>query len=182
MTEPELREWLRRLDEHAPGEALHGERVSVYAVATAERLGVVDLRTVRVTAALHDLGKLRLPAVMFQPDRDWTAADVRAMCEHVLLPEGLADSELDAQAIKQHHERLDGMGYPGFLHAGEISLMARIIAICEAFDAIVHESRYRAARSEASALNELRRGAGTQFCPTVFEAFACVQPLIQPLV
>lgn len=181
MTESTLREWLGKLEAHAAGEAAHGERVAVYAVATADRLGDFDLRRVRVTAALHDVGKLALPAEMFQRDRDWTSADVRAIRTHVFLPEDLQDDELDRVAIEQHHERLDGIGYPEGLRGEHIGALARVISVCEAFDAMVHESRHRGAKSEAAAIEEIRRGAGTQFCPRVIEAFVAVQPLIQPL-
>lgn len=181
MTNQELRSWLGRLEAHAPGEAGHAERVAVYAVATAERLDVADLRQVRVTAALHDLGKLNIPAELFDPQRDWSAADVRLMRGHVELPEELPDPEVDGVAILQHHERLDGLGYPAGLSNSDIGQLARIIAVCEAFDAMVHDARYRPAKSEAAAIEEIRRGAGTQFCPRVIEAFVAVQPLIQPM-
>jgi len=192
MTHAELEAWRDQLEKHAPGEAGHSDRVSVYAVATADRLvqgpafdgreALADLRRVRVTAALHDVGKLRLPNELFAVDRAWSAGDVRLIREHVLLPEGLEDPELEGDAIRQHHERLDGLGYPDGLRGPDIMPLARVIAVCEAFDAMVFEPRYRKPRSEEAAIEELRRGAGTQFCPRVIEAFVAIQPLIQPLV
>ncbi|MCC7435275.1 MAG: HD domain-containing protein [Methanoregulaceae archaeon] len=192
MTHHDLDTWRDRLEQHAPGEAGHSDRVSVYAVATADRLmngpdfpgrdSLADLRRVRITAALHDIGKLRLPSELFAPDRAWSASDVRLIREHVLVPDELADPELDHEAIRQHHERLDGLGYPDGLRGLDIVPLARVIAVCEAFDAMVFEARYRKPKSEEAAIEELRRGAGTQFCPSVIEAFVAVQPLIQPLV
>lgn len=191
MKNAELSAWRARLEQHAPGEGGHSDRVSVYSVATADRLmqgpdfpgrdSLADLRRVRVTAALHDVGKLRLPAELFVRDREWSATDVRLIRGHVLLPDGLDDPELDAEAIGQHHERLDGLGYPSGLRNSEIGQLARVIAVCEAFDAMVFETRYRKPKSEEAAIEELRRGAGTQFCPRVIEAFVAVQHLIQPL-
>lgn len=192
MTHAVLDAWRNRLERHAPGEAGHSDRVSVYAVATADRLmngpdfpgreSLADLRSVRITAALHDMGKLRLPSELFASDRAWSAGDVRLIREHVLVPDELDDPELDREAIRQHHERLDGLGYPDGLRGLDIVPLARVIAVCEAFDAMVFEARYRRPKSEEAAIEELRRGAGTQFCPTVIEAFIAVQPLIQPLV
>lgn len=181
MTNSEIRAWLDKFEAHAPGEAAHGERVSVYAVATADRLGGLDLRQVRATAALHDLGKLQLPSKLFEVGHEWSAADVRAVRKHVELPSDLEDEHVDRVAIAQHHERLDGLGYPDGLSGQAICTLARIIAVCEAFDAMVYDARYRAAKTEAAAIEEIRRGAGTQFCPTVIEAFVAVQPLIQPI-
>lgn len=182
MTESTLREWLGRLEAHAPGEAAHAERVAVHAVATADRLGGIELRTARITAALHDVGKLNLPSAILAPGHAWTAADVLAMRGHVVLPAGLVDPDVDAAAIGQHHERLDGVGYPNGLRGDQIGTLARIISVCEAFDAMVHDTRYRPAKSEAAAIEEIRRGAGGQFCPRVIEAFVAIQPLIQPLI
>lgn len=182
MTNTELRIWLDRLDAHAPGEAAHGERVAVFAVATADRLGGFDLAVVRFTSALHDIGKLSLPSEMFAPDREWSASDVQAARAHVSVPDELIDPMIDREAILQHHERLDGHGYPHGLATESIGALARVISVCEAFDAMVYDARYRPAKSEAAAIEEIRRGAGTQFCPRAVEAFVSVQTLIQPLV
>ena len=181
MTNTEIRASLGNLEAHAPGEAAHGERVSVYAVATADRLGGLDLSIVRATSALHDLGKLQLPSELFAVGHEWSAADVRAVRKHVELPSEVDDPDVDRVAIAQHHERLDGLGYPAGLSGPAICTLARIIAVCEAFDAMVHDVRYRAAKVGSGGDREIRRGAGTQFCPTVIEAFVAVQPLIQPL-
>lgn len=181
MTNAELRIWLDRLDAHAPGEAAHGERVAVFAVATADRLGGFDLTIVRFTAALHDIGKLLLPSEMFALDREWSSVDVQAARAHVAVPEDLSDPMIDRAAILQHHERLDGHGYPHGLSGESVEPLARVISVCEAFDAMVYDVRYRPAKTESAAIEEIRRGAGTQFCPRAIEAFVSVQPLIQPL-
>ena len=106
MTNSEIRAWLDKLEAHAPGEAAHGERVSVYAVATADRLGGLDLCHVRATSALHDLGKLLLPSELFEVGHDWSAADVRAVRKHVELPAEGALADEDVALANQRCERL----------------------------------------------------------------------------
>jgi HD-GYP domain-containing protein (c-di-GMP phosphodiesterase class II) len=73
--------------------------------------------------------------------------------------------------VRHHHERFDGQGYPDGLAGEEIPVEARILAVVDAFDAMTHERAYRSALSSDQAIAELKRGAGTQFDPTVVEAF-----------
>jgi HD-GYP domain-containing protein (c-di-GMP phosphodiesterase class II) len=73
-------------------------------------------------------------------------------------------------AIKHHHERFDGTGYPDGLRREEIPLGARIIHVADALDAMLTSHVYRGARPAEEALGELRRGAGTQFCPRCVDA------------
>ena len=81
------------------------------------------------------------------------------------------DSDGAATIVRSTHERIDGGGYPDGLSAGEIPLGARIIAVCDAYDAMVSNRPYRAAMEPAAALEELRRCAGTQFDPDAVRAF-----------
>ena len=76
-----------------------------------------------------------------------------------------------AKIVRSTHERYDGNGYPDQLSGEEIPLASRIIAVCDSFDAMTSDRPYRTAMSPEGALSELRRGAGTQFDPTVVEAF-----------
>jgi HD-GYP domain-containing protein (c-di-GMP phosphodiesterase class II) len=73
--------------------------------------------------------------------------------------------------VRSSHERWDGTGYPDGLRAEEIPLGARIITICDAYDAMTHERPYRPARTAAEALEELRRGAGVRYDPTLVAVF-----------
>ena len=79
-----------------------------------------------------------------------------------------------ARLVRSTHERLDGTGYPDRLKGQEIPLGARIIAVCDAFDAMTSDRPYARALDPADALDELRRGAGTQFDPKVVDAFSSV--------
>jgi len=77
-----------------------------------------------------------------------------------------------AHLVRCSHERVDGGGYPDGLAGDEIPFGARIVAVCDAFDAMISDRAYRERRSEIDALAELRRCAGTQFDPAIVEAFA----------
>jgi response regulator RpfG family c-di-GMP phosphodiesterase len=83
--------------------------------------------------------------------------------------------------IRHHHERWDGSGYPDGMKGDEIPMGARIIGVAEAFDTMVASLGWRRGMSNFEAINELRRCAGSQFDPKVVEAFAEIQPLIQPI-
>jgi two-component system cell cycle response regulator len=79
-----------------------------------------------------------------------------------------------ARLVRASHERWDGSGYPDRLHGSEIPLGARIISVCDAYEAMTTERSYRAAITPESACRELRRCAGTQFDPAAVEAFLAV--------
>ena len=126
-------------------------------------------------ARVHDIGKLGIPdAVLFKPgplsNEEW-----EIMRQH---PEkgyriALATPELAgvADLILKHHERWDGSGYPLGLKGEEIPLECRILAIMDAFDAVVNERCYRKAKTLAEAMEEIRRCAGTQFDPRLADLF-----------
>lgn len=173
---------LRQLDAHAPGEGAHGERVSVYAVATANELqwDQESLRELRWQAALHDIGKLLVDSRLLA-----TAAGVEEeIQQHPLLGvEVLAKLSFpfDGGPVSEHHERWDGSGYPVGKKGLEISAGARIISVAEAFDAMTlcHWNPQRC--SEQEALERLKDGVGKQFDLEVVCAFCEIQPLVQPL-
>lgn len=186
MTQNSLRQWLKRLDDHSPGEASHGERVAVYAVSTAERLEASDefLTEIRFAAALHDVGKLSLHEELVRKQGRLAGREVIELRTHAELGPPLLADELSAQGlawIRSHHERWDGNGYPEGAATDNSPLGARIIAVAETFDVLVHDNRWRPKIDEDAAIEEIRRCAGTQFDPEIVEAFLTVQPLIQPL-
>ncbi len=184
MTNQELRLLLQHLEDHHPGERAHGERVSVYAVATAATLGFSeeDLLDLRCAAALHDIGKLDLPGELLNKTGQLDGADVIALRRHAVLCKDHIASETQRDWIVAHHERWDGSGYPSGLSAEAIPLGARIISVAETFDVLLNDNRWRGPLTEDAALDEIRRCAGTQFDPAAVQAFLSVQPLIQPVV
>jgi putative nucleotidyltransferase with HDIG domain len=147
----------------------HTERVSDVAVALARRLGYegLELDAVEIGALLHDIGKIGIPErILHKPgpldDEEW-----KVMKEHPVISEYiLQEVDLDPivlQIARSSHERMDGKGYPDGLPGSEIPLAARIIFVCDAFDAMTSERSYARAMTPETAFAELQRCAGTQF-------------------
>lgn len=182
-----VRALVRALDLHLPGEGDHAERVAVYAVATGERLGLSDdaLIQLRWAAALHDVGKVAIDARLLGKLGQLDDEELDEMRRHAqaayavleMLP-WLAPS---LPAIRSHHERWDGEGYPDGLKGEAIPLEARIIGVVEAFDFLAHGTGWRGSRGRTPARDEVARCAGTQFDPRVVHEFLAVEPLIQPV-
>lgn len=178
----QLRALLRMVDARLPGEGAHAERVAVYATAIGHELGLRGnaLLQLRYAATLHDVGKSALdpePLLRKGPLEPEERVTVQG---HVTLAEALVDAiewlRPTLPAIRHHHERWDGDGYPDKLSGEDIPLDARIIAVAEAFDAMQIWGV-----SEERALDEVRAQSGKQFDPKVVAAFLKTQPLIQPL-
>lgn len=175
------------LDMHQPGEGGHAERVSVYAVATGERLGLSDsdLLDLRRAAALHDVGKISISPELLGKLGRLSEEELDELRLHSMLAmkmvEGFDWLRPALPIVRHHHERWDGAGYPDRLAGEDIPLGARIVAVAEAFDALLSDSNWRESLDEQEALAEIRAHAGTQFDPAVVAAFLEIQPLIQPL-
>ncbi len=164
------------LDLRDPHTAQHSRTVGSYARKAAAALGLAPERVERIQAAgvLHDLGKLGVAdAILFKPGR-LDEAEWREMRRHaeigarILEHAGMQDI---ASWVRAHHERVDGDGYPDRLPASEIPIEARILAVADAYEAMIAERPYRPAMSPGQAREELMRCAGTQFDPVVVEAF-----------
>jgi diguanylate cyclase (GGDEF)-like protein len=158
----------------------HVERVSELAGAMAEALGEPDheVRLVRLAGRLHDVGKTAIPATILDKPGPLTEQEREFIRRHpaigeriVLAAPALADT---APLIRSSHERFDGSGYPDRLSGEDIPLGSRIIAVCDAFDAMTSERAYRRAMSRQAALEELERNSGTQFDAAVVAAFGKV--------
>ncbi|HEX2092223.1 MAG TPA: HD domain-containing phosphohydrolase [Longimicrobiaceae bacterium] len=155
----------------------HTGRVTRYAVATGRVLGIGEqpLRHLWVAGLLHDVGKIGIPdSILGKPGR-LTDEEYGIMKRHPVIGASiLARSPFLCPALRgvlHHHERWDGTGYPHGLRGEEISLEGRILAVADAFDAIITTRPYREKRSIPAAVEELRRCSGTQFDPAVVDAF-----------
>ena len=138
-----------------------------------------ELRTLRQAAELHDVGKLAIPEEILNKPGPLSDDEWEFVRRHTLIGErilGAAPPLGEAgKLVRSTHEHWDGSGYPDGLASSEIPLGARIIAVCDSFDAMTSPRPYAKALSSEQAIRELFRSAGTQFDPDVVEAFAAVQ-------
>lgn len=168
---------MRALAERDPELSTHLATVADLAVAVARRLGLdpASVEEVRHAADLHDVGKVAIPdAILDKPgpldDDEWVFMRRHTIIGERIVAAAPALSEV-AVLVRASHERWDGGGYPDGLRGEEIPLGARIVAVCDSFDAMVADRPYRAPLSDADALAELERCGGSQFDPRVVAAF-----------
>jgi two-component system, cell cycle response regulator len=165
-----LRERRPDLDEHLGG-------VARLAHAVARRLGMNATGVDEVTRAaeLHDIGKMAVPDAILEKPAGLDQAETELIRQHTVIGErilAVSPALRGVGALVRHsHERYDGHGYPDGLVGDEIPLGSRIIAACDAFDAMTSERPYQPAIPVDDALDELRRCAGGQFDPLVVHAF-----------
>jgi diguanylate cyclase (GGDEF)-like protein/PAS domain S-box-containing protein len=145
-------------------------------VGRAINLSARELDDLSLLAALHDIGKVGIPDSILNKPGELTEDEWEIMKTHVEIGHRIASSSADlahiAEAILSHHERWDGEGYPRGLKGDEIPLIAKILAVVDAYDAITNDRPHSIARSSGAALDELMRCAGTHFDPQLVEVFA----------
>jgi len=155
----------------------HSGRVEIYATAMARKLGLSfeEIRNISYAAILHDLGKIGIEnKILWKPgkltDEEYEVVKKHSrLGEHIIIPiKFLRDV---ARLILYHHERYDGKGYPEGLKGEEIPIGARIIAICDAYDAMNSARPYRKALTPEQAKQELINGKGVQFDPEIVDLF-----------
>jgi two-component system cell cycle response regulator len=167
---------MQLLNERTPDlhEHVNGVRQLVMDLAREFALDRDQLDEVLRAAELHDVGKLAVPDEILHKPGPLSDSEWRFMRQHSIIGERIlnADPALRpvARLVRASHERWDGGGYPDGLAGAAIPLGARIIAACDAYDAITSERCYQAARSQADAILELQHNAGSQFDPAVIEA------------
>jgi putative nucleotidyltransferase with HDIG domain len=154
----------------------HSRRVRHISLEIGTELGLEpsELETLGHAALFHDIGKIAIPdAILLKPGRlspeEWKVMQSHAE-EGAQIIERLSFLEAAVPAIRHHHERLDGSGYPDGLRGDEIPLLARIIHLADALDSMVTHRVYRRGRELDVALGEILQASGTQFCPRVAEA------------
>lgn len=163
---------LEARDEYTRG---HSHRVSELSLMIGERLGfgAEALEELRVGTILHDIGKIGVPDEILNKRGRLTDEEFGVMkshpvkgyeiCRPLMLSEGIL------MIIRNHHEKLDGSGYPDGLKGGELPLSLRIVCVADAFDAMSSRRPYRGVMETSMVLAELSKGAGTQFDPVVVE-------------
>jgi HD-GYP domain-containing protein (c-di-GMP phosphodiesterase class II) len=150
----------------------HTRRVALLAVRVGEHLGLSAnrLRTLAIGGLVHDIGKLAVPdAILKKPaaldDDEYEVVQGHPEWGNKLLSELGGFSQAVRHLVRDHHERLDGAGYPRGLSAGEIDLDTRILSVCDVYDALISKRVYRPAWTHEDAMELLRRESGTAFDP-----------------
>jgi diguanylate cyclase (GGDEF)-like protein len=168
------------LSERHPDLTSHNADVSRMAELVARQLDVPDDQVTSIVhaAELHDVGKVGIPDAILSKPGPLDADEWAFMRRHTIIGEriivGAPALAQVSRLVRSSHERWDGTGYPDQLAGEAIPIGARIIAVCDAFDAMMSERPYQHRRRTSDALGELRRCAGTQFDPAVVDAFGAV--------
>lgn len=166
----------------------HNFRVTVYAVRTAEAMGLpaATVRSLAKGAFLHDIGKIAIPdQILLKPGR-LTEGEFTVMRQHVehgldiiRSSSWLADGDA---VVAAHHEKVDGSGYPRAMKGAAIPIIARIFAVADVFDALTSARPYKDPMPLDQAIEILRKGAGYHFDGAVLDAFLTVLPDLYPLI
>lgn len=162
----------------------HVSRVAEFAYTIAKQYGLDEesCERIKVTAPMHDVGKIGVPDDIVLFDGAFSQEQRKKMQLHTIIGGQIlanGDSELlqTAQRIAlSHHERWDGQGYPYRLKGEEIAIEARITAVADVFDALLSPRRYKRAWSWQDSVDEIVSNSGTQFDPKVVEAFEMCLP------
>jgi putative nucleotidyltransferase with HDIG domain len=166
----------------------HTNRVTTYSLMLAEELGLPDdqRHLLRVSAALHDIGKIAIDDQVLRKPGRLTESEFAQMRTHVTrgaeIIETMPGLAWALPVVRSHHERWDGAGYPDGLIGVQIPLMARIVSVADAFDAMTSDRPYRRGMSTDVAFAEIRAGAGKQFDPNCADAFIRIQKKIEMLL
>lgn len=184
-----LESLLRAIDANDEQTGAHVRRVAAYSQVIAEAMGLSERqkRTIELSALFHDIGKIHEALFdIVHEHRKLTQAERRAIVTHpqrgadVLAPIAHFHPEL-AKAVLSHHERWDGSGYPRGLRGRQIPLAARVVAIADTFDAIIHARRYSHGRSVTAAAEIILQGRGTQFDPMIVD-LVMLPPIVEQMV
>ena len=167
----------RAIDSKDPYTRTHSENVTKYAYIFGKHLNLMDkeLKILVLAGILHDVGKLGISDTILTKKGPLTEEERKEVEKHpskgfeiVSSIESLRDA---AKILRYHHERWDGTGYPDKLKGDAIPYLSRILAVCDAFDAITTDRPYRKAMSINTAIEEIIKNAGTQFDPNLAEKF-----------
>jgi putative nucleotidyltransferase with HDIG domain len=154
----------------------HSRAVAAWCARLGRRLGLdaADVAFATRCGLLHDVGKALTPLAVLNAPRALDEREWRLMRAHAAAGEALVRQVPElrpfAPAVRSHHERLDGGGYPDGLRGSQIPLMARIVAVADCFNAMIGRRPYRLPLAPSQALDELERNQGSQFDPEIVAA------------
>ena len=156
---------------------VHLQHIQHYSRALALRLGLDDARANEIAYAgmIHDVGKANVPDAILKKPGPLTLEERREIEKHTRWGDELLSENEEFRAAREvaraHHERWDGTGYPDGLAGEDIPLAARIVAVCDVYDALISERPYKHAWPPGDAIAEIRRMAGTHLDPAIVDAF-----------
>ena len=172
----ELKEVVEKVEIRDSYTFKHSERVTQYSIKIAKKLALskVNLENLFLAAILHDIGKINIPSEILNKPSKLTKEEFELIKKHpgdgAIMVKELYYDDTIATIIEQHHERLNGVGYPKGLVGDEILLEARIIAVSDTFDAMTEDRAYRNAFTPEYAVEELQRLSPSQYDPEVVNA------------
>ncbi|HET7221371.1 MAG TPA: HD domain-containing phosphohydrolase [Vicinamibacterales bacterium] len=172
------------LDARDPYTAGHSERVSIVSVAIGRHLDLPEdqLEILRLGALLHDIGKIGISDAVLRKPGTLTPEEYETIREHPSLGARILRSvpflAPHIPIVELHHERPDGLGYPYGLKGHAIPMLARIVHVADAFDAITSARAYRQARPASQAVRELSKHSGTQFDADIIQALITTLPTV----
>jgi HD-GYP domain-containing protein (c-di-GMP phosphodiesterase class II) len=155
----------------------HSRRVSEYSCAIAKAMNIPeqDLETISVGALLHDLGKIGISDLVLQKPGRLTPEENELIRQHPIIGRRILENVQGLESylgiVELHHENWDGTGYPHGLRGEQTPLLARIVKVADAYDAMTSDRPYRSGKSHAEALTVLRSVCGSEMDPSVVEAF-----------
>ncbi len=181
-----LRALINSLEARDPSTRHHSVRVTSIAARFAEKIGLSPelVDSLRRAGALHDIGKIGIPDAVLLKPAALTPEEMEIIRQHPVIGDNIVAPlrfhPRERAIILHHHERWDGKGYPMGLKGHAIPLLSRIIALADAYDAIISERPYRSRRSHDEALVEIAAHAGTQFDPELAQQF--IEVMSRPLM
>ena len=168
---------IRALEECDSDTEHHVRRTQIMGAELGKRIELSDIQQSRLSllCLLHDIGKIGVPMEILNKPGKLTDEEWKIMRSHVEKGYDIANSNVElkqiAEEIRHHHERWDGKGYPDGLSRESIPVLSRVIAVVDAFDAMVSDRPYRNGMPVSDALEELKKCAGTQFDPFIVSEF-----------
>ena len=159
----------------------HSQRVAGISVAISAELGFSkpEIEKIRLAGLIHDIGKIGVKETVLNKPGKVTAKEYQHILSHSSIGERILTPIVEdkdiLRAVRHHHERYDGTGYPDGLAGKDIPLAARILAVADSYDAIISGRPYRQAQSIEAACTEIRHHLGSQFDPEVVEAFLRIE-------
>ena len=179
---PTIKTMIIALNDKDPYTNNHSERVALYSLLFAKELNISELEEVETAGLLHDIGKIIIPNSILCKEGRLTSEEYEIIKTHPnnseLLLQGYDTFSEILPAIKHHHERWDGFGYPNGIEKEKIPYIARIIMLADTYDAMTSVRAYRNAIPHKETIEEIKRCANHQFDPELTEKFIKAEELM----